>query len=161
MTDRRPLALGALLAASTVSTAGTRISQIAVPWLVLETTKDPLLTGLVGTAEIAPYVVLQLLGSPLVDRLGARRTAIAGNVVAGAAMALLPALHVAGLLSVPIVLGLVFVAGARPVVPPTQRPRCSSLQPPNAPERRSSGPPDSWTVPSAWRACWAPSPRAA
>jgi MFS family permease len=112
MAERRPLALGALLAASTISTAGTRISHIAVPWLVLETTRDPVLTGLVGTAEITPYVILQLLGAPLVDRLGARRTAIAGNVIAGAAMALVPALHAAGALSVPIVLALVFVAGA-------------------------------------------------
>jgi MFS family permease len=112
MADRRPLALGALLAASTISTAGTRISAVAVPWLVLETTRDPVLTGLVGTAEITPYVVLQLLGAPLVDRLGARRTAIAGNVVAGLAMALIPVLHAAGALSVPIVLSLVFVAGA-------------------------------------------------
>ena len=105
------LGLPALLIASTVSSAGTRISQIAVPWLVLETTHSPVLTGLVGTAEIAPYVVLQLLGAPLVDRLGARRIAIVGDAVAAAAMGMIPVLHLLGSLTVPLVLALVFVAG--------------------------------------------------
>ncbi len=110
MRDR--LGLPALLISAVVSTAGTRISHLAVPWLVLTTTHDPVLTGLVGTAEIAPYVVLQLLGAPVVDRVGARRVAWVGNVVAGLAMALIPVLHAAGALPIPAVLALVFVAGA-------------------------------------------------
>jgi MFS family permease len=105
------LGLPALLTASVVSSAGTRISQIAVPWLVLETTQSPVLTGLVGTAEIAPYVVLQLVGAPLVDRLGARRIAIVGDAIAAVAMGVIPVLHVLGGLTLPLVLALVFIAG--------------------------------------------------
>ena len=161
MRDR--LGLPALLISAVVSTAGTRISHLAVPWLVLTTTHDPVLTGLVGTAEIAPYVVLQLLGAPVVDRVGARRVAWVGNVVAGLAMALIPVLHAAGALPIPAVLALVFVAGAARDQPTPQR-RCSSLEPRSGPARRSSAPQASSTAPSgspAWsgRRSRAPSSR--
>lgn len=101
----------ALLAAATVSQAGTRMSQLAVPWLVLTETHSPVLTGLVGTAEIVPYVLLQILGSPLVDRLGGHRVALVGNVVAGLAMAAIPLAWHAGWHQLWAVLALVFVVG--------------------------------------------------
>jgi MFS family permease len=100
-----------LLSAATISQAGTRMSQLAVPWLVLTETHSPVLTGLVGTAEIAPYVVLQLLGSPLVDRLGGHRVALAGNLVAGLAMAAIPLAWHAGWHQLWLVLALVFLTG--------------------------------------------------
>jgi MFS family permease len=103
--------LVALLAAETVSTAGTRMSELALPWLVLTGTGSPIATGLVGTAEIAPYVVMELLGAPLVDRVGGKRVFVAGNVVAGAAMLAVPLLWHGGALGLPALLGLVFLAG--------------------------------------------------
>ncbi|HST47666.1 MFS transporter [Jatrophihabitans sp.] len=101
----------ALLTAATVSQAGTRMSNLAVPWLVLTETGSPVLTGLVGTAEIAPYVVLQILGSPLVDRLGGHRVALVGNLVAGLAMAAIPLAWHTGWQQLWAVLALVFVVG--------------------------------------------------
>jgi MFS family permease len=88
--------LTALLLAEGISTAGTRMSQIALLWLVLTTTGDPVSAGLVGAAEIAPMVVLQLLGAPLVDRFGGRGAAIVGNLVAGVAMLAVSLLWSAG-----------------------------------------------------------------
>ena len=107
----RRLPFVALLAAATISQAGTRMSQLAVPWLVLTETHSPVLTGLVGTAEIAPYVVLQILGAPLVDRFGGHRVALVGNLVAGLAMAAIPLAWQAGWHSLWLVLALVFVVG--------------------------------------------------
>jgi MFS family permease len=101
----------ALLTAATVSQAGTRMSNLAVPWLVLTETHSPVLTGLVGTAEIAPYVVLQILSSPLVDRLGGHRVALVGNLVAGLSMAAIPLAWHAGWHQLWIVLALMFVTG--------------------------------------------------
>lgn len=101
----------ALLTAATVSQAGTRMSQLAVPWLVLTETHSPVLTGLVGTAEIAPFVVMQILGSPLVDRLGGHRVALVGNLTAGLAMAAIPLAWQAGWHQLWAVLALVFIAG--------------------------------------------------
>jgi hypothetical protein len=109
VTNRRGLT--ALLLAETISTAGTRMSQLAVPWLVLTTTGSAIRTGLVGTAEIAPYVLLKIFGAPLVDRAGGRRTAIAGNGVAALAMLAIPLLWDAGRLGLGPLLALVFVAG--------------------------------------------------
>ena len=101
----------ALLVAETISTAGTRMSQLALPWLVLTTTHDPVTTGLVGLAEIAPYVVLKILGAPLVDALGGRRVAVTGNLLAAAAMGTVPVLWSAGYHQLLPLLLLVFVAG--------------------------------------------------
>ena len=47
----------ALAVAQTFSISGTRLSLIAIPWLVLTVTGDPVLTGLVVFAEMAPYVL--------------------------------------------------------------------------------------------------------
>lgn len=120
MSTRRPLV--ALLVGATVSTAGTRMSQLAVPWLVLTTTHSPVDTGLVGTAEIAPYVVLQVLGAPLVDRFGGHRIAQLGNLVAALAMAAIPIAWTAGWHQLGMILALVFVAGlARGPADPAER----------------------------------------
>jgi len=93
-----------------------------VPWLVLTTTHSAVDTGLVGTAEIAPYVVLQVLGAPLVDRLGGHRIAQVGNLVAAVAMGAIPLVWGTGLHQLGLLLALVFVAGlARGPVDPAEQ----------------------------------------
>lgn len=119
MTSRRPLA--ALLVGATISSAGTRMSQLAVPWLVLTTTHSAVDTGLVGTAEIAPYVVLQVLGAPMVDRFGGHRIAQLGNLLAALAMGAIPLAWAAGWHHLGLVVSLVFLAGmARGPADPAQ-----------------------------------------
>ena len=44
------------LVAVAISITGTRVSMIAIPWLVLTTTGSPTKTGLVAFAEMAPLV---------------------------------------------------------------------------------------------------------
>jgi Na+/melibiose symporter-like transporter len=101
-----------LLAAVGISTAGTRMSLLALPWFVLSTTGSPTLTGLVATMELAPYVTVQAVGGPAVDRLGAWRTSVWCDVGAGLLIGLIPVLHVLSLLTTPQMLGIVAVAGA-------------------------------------------------
>lgn len=108
--DRRGLA--GLLAAVGISAGGTRMSLLALPWFVLTTTGSPTLTGLVATVELTPYVVVQALGGPAVDRLGAWRTAVGCDVAAGLLVGLIPALHVLGMLTTPELLSFVALAGA-------------------------------------------------
>src|SRR5262245_9641946 len=69
-------ALGGLLAAEAISAAGTRMTLLAIPWLVLVQTGDPVKVGLVSAAEMLPYVLSGVLAAPLQDRLGARPTAL-------------------------------------------------------------------------------------
>ena len=108
--DRRPLR-GWLLAES-ISLTGTRVSMVAIPWFVLTTTGSATQTGLVAFAEMAPLVALKALAGPLVDRVGARRVAITADVGSFVAIGLVPLLHVAGMLSFPVLLGIVALAGA-------------------------------------------------
>lgn len=104
-----------MLVASSVSIAGTRVSTIAIPWFVLTQTRSAALTGLVLTAEMAPYVISKALGGPLVDRRGPRAISVWGDVLSGAFLALIPILYAVGQLDlperVPLLLGLVALAG--------------------------------------------------
>lgn len=109
--ERSRSGLTALLAAETVSTAGTRMSAIALPWLVLEATGSPARAGLVLLVEMLPFVLMQVLGAPVIDRLGAKRIAVYGNLGAGLALAAVPVLALANDLALVPLLACVFVAG--------------------------------------------------
>jgi hypothetical protein len=55
-----------LMVATSISSIGSKISLLAIPWLVLVTTGSPLKMGLVGLAQTLPYVIVGVLGSPIV-----------------------------------------------------------------------------------------------
>lgn len=101
----------ALATAQTFSLSGTRLSMIAIPWLVLTLTGDPVLTGGVAFAEMAPYVLAKALGGPLIDRIGPRRVSLLGDLGSLAAIAMVPLLDASGLLSMPALIALVVVLG--------------------------------------------------
>ncbi|MBW9056266.1 MFS transporter [Rhizobium mesosinicum] len=107
--SRRPFI--ALAIAETLSISGTRLSGVAIPWLVLSTTGSPVLTGLVAMTEMLPYVVAKALGGPLIDRLGPKRIAIICDSASVIAVGLVPLLHLLGLLTIPILLPIVFAMG--------------------------------------------------
>ncbi|HEY0951762.1 MFS transporter [Nocardioides sp.] len=109
-TTRRPLY--GWLTAEAVSLAGTRVSMIALPFLVLTTTGSATKTGLVALFEMLPMVLLKVLGGPVIDRIGARRVSIGCDLGSLGVVGAIPALHEAGVLSFPALLGLVAVAGA-------------------------------------------------
>lgn len=95
-----------------VSGLGTAMSAIAIPWLVLITTGSAASTGLIGFAQMAPYVSMQAAGGPLADHFGLRRTCLVGNTAAALAMGAIPVLHHGGGLSLGVLAALVAVAGA-------------------------------------------------
>ena len=107
---RRPLY--GWLTADAVSLTGTRISMVAIPWFVLTTTGSPTQTGLVAFAEMFPLVMCKVLGGPLIDRLGARRVAITCDLGSFVVVGLVPILHAIGVLTFPVLLALVAMAGA-------------------------------------------------
>jgi MFS family permease len=108
----RPLPLAGFLLSEAVSWTGTRLSMIAVPWLVLTTTGSAGRTGLVAFAEMAPLVVCKAGSGPVIDRVGARRVSVGCDLLSVLAVGLVPLLHVAGALSFGTLLVLVAVAGA-------------------------------------------------
>lgn len=109
MRQSRPLVF--LAAATVCSVGGTRLSVIAIPWLVLTTTGSPVLTGLVGMAELLPYVVAKALGGPLIDRIGARRIAIWSDCLSTIAIMILPLLFWLGVLSIWLLIPVVALVG--------------------------------------------------
>ena len=109
-TDRRPLV--GLLTAFGITTLGTRMTAVALPWFVLVSTGSVARAGLVAFAEMTPYVLVGATGGPLVDRLGPVRSALLGNLAAALAVGSVPVLHAAGLLHFGVLLACVAVAGA-------------------------------------------------
>jgi MFS family permease len=108
--SRRPFY--GLVTAYGISQLGTAMSGLAIPWFVLVTTRSATDTGLIGFAEMAPYVVLQATAGPVVDRWGLRRSCVGGNAVAALLVCVIPALYALGLLTLGPLAALVAVAGA-------------------------------------------------
>lgn len=100
------------LGAGFLSTTGTRVSMVALPLFALELTGSAALTGLVALCEMAPLVLLKVLGGPVIDRVGPRRVALTCEVLSVVAVGSIPALHLAGALTFPLLLVLVALAGA-------------------------------------------------
>ena len=108
---RRRSALYGWLTAEAVSLTGTRVSMIAIPWFVLTTTGSATQTGLVAFAEMGPYVLAKALAGPVMDRVGAARVAVTADAASVAAVGAIPLLHGLDLLSYPVLLAIVAVAG--------------------------------------------------
>jgi MFS family permease len=108
---RRPW-LVALLAAEVVSTTGSAMTWLALPWFVLVTTGSATRTSLVVAAELAGVALFGLPGGTLLQRLGARRTMMLCDAARAPLIVLVPALHWAGLLHFWLLLVVVFAAGA-------------------------------------------------
>ena len=111
MTSRR-VPLYGWLTAEAISLLGTRVSMIAIPWLVLVTTGSPTRTGLVAAAELTPLVIFKATGGPLVDRVGPRRMAITADLLSMVAVGMIPLLHRSDHLTLPALLVLVAIGGA-------------------------------------------------
>jgi MFS family permease len=109
---RRRVALSGLLAANAVSHLGNVVAVVALPWFVLETTGSAARTGVTAFATTLPLAFGAVLAGPLVDRLGARRAAVLGDVAAAAMIAGIPLLHARDALGFPLLLLFAFAAGA-------------------------------------------------
>ena len=99
-----------LFTANAVSSVGTVMTQLALPWFVLQTTGSAAKTGLVSFFVILPTVFAAFVGGPLVDRLGFRRSSILADCACTVTIALIPLLYIAGMLEFWALLALVFFA---------------------------------------------------
>jgi predicted MFS family arabinose efflux permease len=102
----------ALFTAKLLSTFGSWLTLLALPWFVLVTTGSPVKMSLVLTAEFAGVVIVGLSSGTMVARLGARRTMLIGDAARAPLMASIPLLHLAGGLNLPILLAVSFGLGA-------------------------------------------------
>jgi MFS family permease len=99
----------ALMTANAVRQVGSMMTAVAVPWLVLETTSSAAKVGLTGVAIAIGWVAPSVLGGPLVDRLGLRRTSVTTDALGGLAVAGIAILQLLGILQFWQLLVLVFL----------------------------------------------------
>jgi MFS family permease len=108
----RHVPLRALLVAEVISTTGSQMTWLALPWFVLTTSGSATRMSFVVAAEVIGMGLLTLPGSRLLSRLGARRTMLVCDGVRAPVIALVPALYWAGALSFPFLLAIAFSVGA-------------------------------------------------
>jgi MFS family permease len=102
----------ALLVAETISTTGSQMTWLALPWFVLVTTGSATRTSLVVGAELVGLACLGLPGGKVLGRLGARRTMILCDSARAPLMVVIPVLHWSGGLSFAVLLATAFAIGA-------------------------------------------------
>jgi MFS family permease len=107
----RNRSLVALIVAEIVSSLGSRITFLALPWFVLVTTGSASKMGVVLAVQLAPVALLGILSGSVVATLGARRTMQLSDLARVPLMCSIPLLHSAGMLTFPLLLALVFLIG--------------------------------------------------
>src|SRR3954469_19330899 len=103
--------LTGLLAADAVSTAGTEMTAVALPWFVLVSTGSPGKMGLALAAEDAGVTVLGLFGARVAGAWGPRRLMLAADLARAALIGVIPLLFWLGWLSFPVILTVAFTVG--------------------------------------------------
>jgi len=111
VTRGRRTPLYGLLAANAISITGNRLTQLAIPWFVLQSTGSVAETGLVGFFSLLPFVISSALGGVIVDRLGYRRASVVADLASGSTVLAIPILYHTVGLPLAVLLALVF-AGA-------------------------------------------------
>ena len=114
MSLRSPLlqrSIFAVLTSEIISSLGSQMTSLALPWFVLTTTGSTTKMGIVLAAELLPIAMLGIPSGVVVSRLGARRTMLVSDAARVPLMAAIPLLHAAGMLSFGLLLVLVFAIG--------------------------------------------------
>lgn len=101
-----------LLVAEAISSSGTSVLTLAVPWLVLERGGSGGQVSAVLVAEALPVALLGLPAAALVARVGARRFMLTADASRAVLVGLIPALSALGLLPFWALLLVVFATGA-------------------------------------------------
>ena len=105
----RPLVT--VLAANTISIAGDSVTQLGVPWYVLESTGSAARAGVVAFCALAPVAVPAWASGPFIDRVGRRRVSILSDLACGGSVAAIPLLQIGGMLHFWMLCALMALAG--------------------------------------------------
>jgi len=129
-----------LLGGQAVSRLGSRMSDIALPLIILALTRSPAQAGLIAATQSLPYLALSLPAGALVDRWDRKRAMIMCDAIRCVSMGTIPIAYALGHLSmaqlyaIALVIGsaLVFfdaaeLAGLTRVVPAAQLARATGI----------------------------------
>jgi MFS family permease len=102
--------LAALLTAEVVSSTGSVLTFVALPWFVLETGSATRMS-VVLAAEVVPMALFGIPSGSVVARFGARASMLVADAVRAPLVALVPILHWTGHLEFWMLLAIVFAIG--------------------------------------------------
>lgn len=105
-------AVGALVVAELISTLGSRMTYLALPWFVLVTTGSAAKMSVVLAVQILPMAILGVPSGTLVQKLGSRTAMLGCDFARAPLIMALPLLHAAGYLSFGLLLAIVAAIGA-------------------------------------------------
>jgi MFS family permease len=114
MTNReilRFVPLRALVAAEVISTTGSQMTWLALPWFVLVTTHSPERMTFVMLAEVVGLGLAGIPAGHVLQRLGSRLTMLGADAIRAPLMLLVPVLHWTGHLDFAALLALAFLLG--------------------------------------------------
>jgi len=97
----------AIVAAEVVSSVGSSMTVLALPWFVLATTGSATKLGLVLGIGSIPFVALPLPAGSLIARIGARQTMVIADAARLPLLAAVPAIYSLHALSFPLLVALV------------------------------------------------------
>jgi MFS family permease len=101
-----------LLTSVVISSTGSLMTALALPWFVLASSGSASRAAYVVGAEVLAYGLFGIPSGSVAAWLGARRTMLICDFALAVVVGLIPALHWSGLLSFPVLLCLAFVSGA-------------------------------------------------
>ena len=108
----RDRSIAALVAGQFVSSLGSQMTWLALPWFVLVTTGSASRMGVVFAVEVLPIALFGVVSGGVVQRYGARSTMLVADLVAAPLIALVPLLQALGKLSFGLLLVIVFAIGS-------------------------------------------------
>src|SRR2546430_6423518 len=97
----------AIVAAEVVSSIGSSMTVLALPWFILVTTGSATKLGLVLGIGSIPFVTLPVPAGSLIARIGARKTMVIADAARLPLLAAIPALYSLDALSFPLLIVLV------------------------------------------------------
>ncbi len=97
--------------ARSVSLAGSAVTSVVLPALVYDMTGSAFFTGLLSAVGLLPTFVLGLFAGALADRTDRRRLVVGCEAVSALLLASIPAADLLGLLTLPHILVVAFLAG--------------------------------------------------
>jgi len=101
----------ALVSAEVISSLGSQMTFLALPWFVLQTTGSATRMGVVLAVELLPIAILGIPSGSVIARYGARRTMLVSDLIRAPLLASIPLLHELGALSFPLLLAIVACIG--------------------------------------------------
>ena len=97
--------------AEIVSSTGTAMTFVALPWFVLVTSGSATHVSIVLAAEVLPMALFGIPSGAVVARLGSRVSMLIADAVRAPLTLLVPVLYWAGDLTFPLLVAIVFVLG--------------------------------------------------